>query len=657
MNTPRALFAIALAAPLSAPFAEAATIHVDAAATGAADGTTWTDAFGDLQSALAAASAGDEIWIAAGVYTPSDIDATASFVLVDGVALYGGFAGGETSLAQRDWIANPTRLSGDIGQDDEVGSGLSWYLSWNIHSANSGHVLRAQNVGAGTIVDGLTVEAGLLGPAGTPAGSELMVGGGLYCRDASPVLRNVTFAHCEAAFASGGAAYVFDASPIFEDCSFLENYTHLGNAGALYVAGASEPTIRRCSFARNVAVAASGDASGGAVYLFGTLPVEVTGCLFEDNQTKQFYSVSNYPTHGGGLSSFLAGVEIRDCVFRRNRSQLGAGLMTWGPTLVVNSVFADNVAFEVPGTITDQGGWGGAAMVNSYAGAELRMVNCTVAHNTAVKYAGLYAGNNATMTIDNSILWGNQASNVEIQGGWKEQLGGSFDLSWSCVETIFAPHAPGEDPIEPSKLPGCTDQDPLFVVPGVGGDLHLSATSPCVDAGRNDLVAGLALLDLTGGGRNQDDPAADVGSGGAPLVDMGAHERGAQALTVDTAQLSVAAGGAQHLTLDLGATQGGRPYLVAGSLSGTSPGLPVDGLVVPLVLDAYTSTTLTAANQGALVETFGILDQDGRAQAAIALPPGAPAALVGLRADHAAIALGAAGVSAASGSTPLEFLP
>jgi len=55
--------------------------------------------------------------VASGVYTPG---ATVSdtFQLLDGVEIYGGFAATETLRTQRDWVANPTVLSGDIAGDD-----------------------------------------------------------------------------------------------------------------------------------------------------------------------------------------------------------------------------------------------------------------------------------------------------------------------------------------------------------------------------------------------------------------------------------------------------------------------------------------------------------------------------------------------------------
>ena len=93
-----------------------ATIFVDIDATGVNNGSSWGNAFTDLQSALAIAGASDEIWVAEGTYLPTtDGDRDISFVINNGVQVYGGFEGNEIFLEQRDVEENLTILSGNIG--------------------------------------------------------------------------------------------------------------------------------------------------------------------------------------------------------------------------------------------------------------------------------------------------------------------------------------------------------------------------------------------------------------------------------------------------------------------------------------------------------------------------------------------------------------
>ena len=84
-----------------------------AAPDGATSGNcnSWANAC-TLQYALSLAQSGDEIWVKKGIHYPGPAsDRTATFALKNGVALYGGFAGTESSRDARNWQANPTVLS------------------------------------------------------------------------------------------------------------------------------------------------------------------------------------------------------------------------------------------------------------------------------------------------------------------------------------------------------------------------------------------------------------------------------------------------------------------------------------------------------------------------------------------------------------------
>lgn len=101
----------------------AKTIFVDHAAVGNDDGSSWTDAFIDLQDALAASEANDEIWSTAGIYRPDQVggNRTSSFQLPDAVGMYGGFTGSEGSLDERIWNQNVTIFSGNLNANDQEG--------------------------------------------------------------------------------------------------------------------------------------------------------------------------------------------------------------------------------------------------------------------------------------------------------------------------------------------------------------------------------------------------------------------------------------------------------------------------------------------------------------------------------------------------------
>jgi len=95
--------------------------YVDIDATGNNDGSSWVDAFTDLQNAFNNAYVGMEIWVADGTYKHAGTNRNLAFLWeVDSLEVYGGFNGTETMLGQRNWMINRTIMSGDIGTQGDI---------------------------------------------------------------------------------------------------------------------------------------------------------------------------------------------------------------------------------------------------------------------------------------------------------------------------------------------------------------------------------------------------------------------------------------------------------------------------------------------------------------------------------------------------------
>ena len=96
--------------------------YVDQNASGNDDGSSWQDAFTSLHDGLDSVnnSPTDTLFVAQGTYKPSVTNRSKSFeVLDDEVKVYGGFVGTETDINQRDIIAHPTIISGDLNANDD----------------------------------------------------------------------------------------------------------------------------------------------------------------------------------------------------------------------------------------------------------------------------------------------------------------------------------------------------------------------------------------------------------------------------------------------------------------------------------------------------------------------------------------------------------
>jgi hypothetical protein len=244
-------------------------LYVDADAVGAGDGSSWMDALTEVRDALIIfplCPTVTDIWVAEGTYTPTNgTDRKAHFTLRINQALYGGFAGNETMRSERDWAANESILSGDIGI-----LGENTDNSYNVVFIYGG-------TDATGILDGFAVTGGFANGisyrndgggvnnwvGGSPTLANLTItgnygenGGGMYNEGGSPTITNVVFTGNSSG--TGGGMYNYGSSPVVVNAIFRGNSA--GSGGGLANAGGS-PTLTNVTITGN-----SASASGGGMH-------------------------------------------------------------------------------------------------------------------------------------------------------------------------------------------------------------------------------------------------------------------------------------------------------------------------------------------------------------------------------------------------------
>jgi len=444
-------------------------LYVNHAAGGANDGSSWDDAYTDLQEALTAAR-DCEVWVAQGVYYPAPdaSDRSAAFLLRSDVQVYGGFAATETLRTERDWLANLTVLSGDLdGNDTTDPHGVVTGTNL-ISGTNAYHVVVSSGVTTTAALDGFILTAGQANASLNPYN----LGGGLYNYNGNPTLDNLTFSANLAL--NGGGLYNVGGDPSLSNVTFYANRA-TATGGGMYSTNGN-PILTHVTFYTNRAVS-----NGGGLYNQGGSPT-LTGVTFHTNQS----------AYGGGMYNTNGSPTLLDVVFRGNWTdpQHGGGLYnTNGSPTLINTLFSGNTANYGGGMYTQSGNptlngvtFGGNRATDTFGGG------------------GLYHGS-GNSTLVNSVLWGNGSV----------QIAGSVNITHSLVQGGY----PGE---------GSLDADPLFVAPvdsslapTTAGDYRLRYASPAIDIGNNAVVT--AGTDLDGNPRTVD------GSGdGNPVVDPGVYE-------------------------------------------------------------------------------------------------------------------------------------
>ncbi|MEP4077319.1 DUF1566 domain-containing protein [Haloferula sp.] len=260
---------------------DGSVIYVDADTPEAAvsqNGRAWDTAFRDLQDALAVATAGQEIWVAEGVYYPDEAvagygsvteDSIGSyFQLIEDVSVYGGFDGTEVLRSERDWEQHVTILSGDIDQDDtKVDDVVITKPETNINGFNARTVVISVRKNR-TLLDGVTVTAGSGGDVGG------FSGGGTLRRCVIQGNHGVITGGVQHESSQEG-----DALKLIE-CDVLANTG--SNIGGVSAYGLPDFILTSCRVQGNRATTTSGSLSVGGVSL-GDNDAILTNCVVSGN--------------------------------------------------------------------------------------------------------------------------------------------------------------------------------------------------------------------------------------------------------------------------------------------------------------------------------------------------------------------------------------
>lgn len=280
--------------------------------------------------------------------------------------------------------------------------------------------------------DYLTIQAGI---DAAVDGDTVLVAPGTYVENVDFLGKEITVQSEDGAELTvidgnqSGSVVTFTFSSGETELVFLDGFTIRNGdspqGGGIYCRESS-PTITNCTISANDA-----DWEGGGIYceLFSTPTIK--NCTISENFAKM----------GGGIGcDRVSDPEIRNCMISENIS-------------------------------TDYGG-GIYCLLNSRP----TITNCTLAGNICYAYGGgIYCSQNSYPKLTNCIFYGNLHSEIQIA-----------DISSLTVQ--YSDIRGGAEAASVGL--GCTldwglgniDLDPLFVDPW-GRDYHLSAASPCIDAG------------------------------------------------------------------------------------------------------------------------------------------------------------------------------
>lgn len=336
-------------------------VYVNINATGNNNGTSWNDAYTNLQTAITAATASiNEIWVAAGTYKPTGTARTSTFTMKNAIKLYGGFNGTETELSQRNPKINICILSGDVnGNDNGTITATEATRQDNLY-----HVITARANIKDVTIDGFTISGG------NANGGTLTTGAAVS-----------QFYHTR-----GGAIYINpytsgDNTTVFITNCILENNsaTDTGVAAGYYAGGVNNQSFRlefdSCIVRNNFSGTNSQILIAGASgYGWGGTSV-IKNSLFHNNTSTSGASCL-YLSASTVNSGTVLGINVNviNCTFSNNSGVNGNVIRTdnGANTYVKNSILYGNGSL----TPINYTGLGGPGLTNTISeGGQISGIN------------------------------------------------------------------------------------------------------------------------------------------------------------------------------------------------------------------------------------------------------------------------------------------
>ncbi len=421
--------------------------------------------------------------------------------------------------------------------------------------------------GTSCLLNGFTITHGCVNSQNSSHG-----GGGIYCYQSQPTIRNCIICESLANSWSGSGIYVDTGAPQVIGCTIrnntavatqtwaaavklengsalLQNCTIHGNSlvgdGGGVACIDSNLTMVGCFVSENNGATTS-SMGGGICFLRGTTVID--NCTIANNSAAgsegggiyggrgnitRCRIVENHALEGGGIYGFRGVIE--DCVISGNSASILGGGMSGCSGTIANCFITDNQAPECGGLVAC-GSIVNCTIINNtsqYSGGGLRecsgIVNCTIVANRAALGSTHGGGGGLAYCtgITNCIIWDNFS---KTSGN---QVYACSDLSYNCIQD-WAGGGTGNIAANPRFVqPGywADVNDPNIVVTPddpdaiwMDGFYHLRPESPCIDAGNNSSLPVGIIKDLSGLPRFIESCQANTGSGTPPLVDMGAYE-------------------------------------------------------------------------------------------------------------------------------------